>query len=134
MKLSTRSRYALRLMLDIARNGSVGTFVSLKDISDRQEISLKYLEQIVMTLTRTGLLVSSRGPKGGYALSRTVGEYTAGEVIRAIEGDLAPVACLDCTPNRCARSAFCETLKLWSGLRTTINEYLDNVTLADLMS
>lgn len=134
MKLSTRSRYALRMMLDVAKNADENTFVALKDVSERQEISLKYLEQIVMALTRAGLLTSTRGPKGGYALTRKAEEYTAGEIIRAIEGDLAPVACLECTPNRCTRSAFCETLKLWTGLQERIDDYLDGVTLATLMT
>lgn len=133
MKLSTKSRYALRMMLDIAKNGDEHLFIPLKDIAQRQEVSVKYLEQIVTSLTRSGLLVSSRGSQGGYALTRKPEDYTAGEIIRAIEGNLAPVSCLKVEPNHCPRADRCDTLKLWVGLHDTINRYLDSVTLADLL-
>lgn len=133
MKLSTKSRYALRMVLDIAKNSDGKTFIPLRDIAGRQEVSVKYLEQIVTALTRSGLLVSSRGSQGGYALTRPPDEYTAGEIIRAIEGNLAPVSCLKVTPNHCQRADSCDTLKLWVGLHDTINTYLDSVTLADLL-
>lgn len=121
------------MVLDIARNSADGAFIPLKDIAERQEVSVKYLEQIVTSLTRTGLLISSRGSQGGYALTRTPQEYTAGEIIRAIEGNLAPVSCLKVQPNHCVRADRCDTLALWTGLHETINNYLDSVTLADLM-
>lgn len=131
MKFSTRSRYALRLMIDLAKSRT-GVFVSLKEIAERQGISVKYLEQIVILLARAGLLTSSRGPKGGHMLSRPPAECTAGDIIRAIEGGLAPVACLENDPNQCARADFCETLRFWTGLQQTVSSYLDSVTLETL--
>ena len=132
MKMSTKSRYALRLMLDIAANTSGDGVVSLKDIAERQEVSVKYLEQIVMQLTRVGLLISSRGSQGGYRLARNAADCTVGEIIRATEGNVAPVACLAGTPNQCRRADKCETLGFWTGLHAVINDYIDGVTLADV--
>ncbi|MDR3211088.1 MAG: Rrf2 family transcriptional regulator [Planctomycetota bacterium] len=129
MKFSTKSRYALRMMLDLVINVNDG-FISLKDISRRQEISIKYLEQIVMQLTRSGLLRSSRGPQGGYKLARNPSEYTPGDVIRAIEGNIAVVVCLENEPNHCHRSSFCTTLEFWKGLNETLATYLDSTTLS----
>ena len=100
VKISTRGRYALRLMLDLALHDT-GEYISLRDISARQEISVKYLEQIVTVLGRAGLVRSVRGPQGGYRLSKAPADYTAGEILRTIEGSLAPVACLDDSPNAC---------------------------------
>ncbi|MDR0362130.1 MAG: Rrf2 family transcriptional regulator [Planctomycetota bacterium] len=128
MKFSTKSRYALRLMLDLANAGK-GEYVSLKDVSERQGISLKYLEQIVSQLARTGLVKSSRGPQGGYRLAKDASQYTPGDVIRAIEGNIAVVACLGDHPNACARSAYCPTLGFWEGMNTLLNNYLDSMTL-----
>ncbi len=131
MKFSTRTRYALRLMLELA--GADGqAYVSLKDVALHQEISIKYLEQIVTPLAKAGLVASSRGPQGGYRLTRAPAEYTTGEIIRAIEGDVAPVACLEDAPNACPRADHCGTLGFWVGLRDVINTYLDTTTLADL--
>ena len=118
-------------MLDLALNSN-DTFVSLKDISARQEISVKYLEQIVMQLTRAGLLKSSRGPLGGYKLSRPPSEYTPGDVIRGVEGSLAVVTCLDGTPNPCHRAGYCTTVHFWAGLNNVLNEYVDSTTLEEL--
>ena len=132
MKISSRGRYALRMMIDIAEN-SEGQPVTIKDISERQAISTKYLEQIVTGLTRARLLRSERGPQGGYMLTKAPREYTAGQIIRAIEGDLAPVACLADEPNQCARRTICQTLDFWTGLYKTIEEYVDSVTLQDLL-
>ena len=131
MKFSTRTRYALRLMLELAL-AEEGGYVSLKDVSRKQEISIKYLEQIVTPLSRAGLVASSRGSQGGYKLTRQPSEYTAGDIIRAIEGNLAPVACLEHAPNSCARAGHCATLKFWEGLHHTINGYLDSTTLEQL--
>jgi Rrf2 family protein len=131
MRFSTKTRYALRLMLDLALNSN-DTFVSLKDISARQEISVKYLEQIVMQLTRAGLLKSSRGPLGGYKLSRPPSEYTPGDVIRGVEGNLAVVTCLDGTPNPCHRAGYCTTVRFWEGLNKAVNDYVDSTTLEEL--
>lgn len=131
MKISSKGRYALRMMIDIAQHGASG-WVSIKDISDRQAISIKYLEQIVASLTKAGLLRSSRGPQGGYMLAKPADQYTAGEILRAIEGNLAPVACLESEVNLCSRQAFCPTLKFWSGLHQVVNNYVDSVTLDQL--
>ncbi|NLT10826.1 MAG: Rrf2 family transcriptional regulator [Clostridiaceae bacterium] len=133
MKVSTKGRYALRMMIDIAKN-ETGEWISIKDIARRQNISEKYLEQIVSPLTRGGLLVSSRGPSGGYMLSRTPAEYTTGEILRVIEGSMAPVACLDGIENLCDQKERCATLAFWQGLYQVINEYIDSITLQDLVN
>ena len=132
MKISTKGRYALRLMIDIAEHGNNG-WIPIKDISARQGISVKYLEQIVITLKRVGLLRSERGPGGGYKLSRTPEQYTAGEILRAIEGKLVPVACLEDDVNQCERSSCCKTLGFWEGLYKMIDDYVDSVTLQDFI-
>jgi Rrf2 family protein len=131
MKFSTKSRYSLRLMLDLTLNAN-SSYVSVKDISTRQEISIKYLEQIVMQLTRAGLLRSSRGPQGGYRLARSPSEYTPGDVIRAIEGDIAVVSCLETAPNPCPRAGFCSTVHFWEGLNRVLNDYIDSITLEEM--
>ena len=131
MKISTRGRYALRMMVEIARRNS-GEWISIKDISERQGISVKYLEQIVTNLTRSGLLLSSRGPQGGYMLAKAPSQYTAGEILRAIEGDLTPVACLESNAKPCERRGICPTIRFWEGLHKVINDYVDSVTLQDL--
>lgn len=130
MKISSKGRYALRMMIDIAEH-SAGEWVTIKEVSERQGISVKYLEQIVTNLTRAGLLRSGRGPQGGYMLARPPEQYTAGEIIRAIEGKLAPVACLEDDVNLCDRNEYCKTLCFWQGLHKTINTYMDSVTLKD---
>ena len=132
MKVSTKGRYALRMMIDIAEH-SASEWVSIRDISERQAISVKYLEQIVTNLTRTGLLRSERGAGGGYMLTKSPDRYTAGEILRAIEGKLAPVACLEDEVNKCNRISFCKTLDFWKGLYAVISGYVDSVTLQDLM-
>lgn len=132
MKISTKGRYAVRLMLDIAVNSN-GENVSLKDISKRQDISLKYLEQIVNTLSKAGLLRSQRGAQGGYRLTKDPEEYTVGDILRVTEGEMAPVSCLEDEENSCPKSASCPTLKLWTGLYKAITDYLDGTTIADLM-
>ena len=132
MKISTKGRYALRMMIDIAEHGDNG-WVPIKDVSKRQEISTKYLEQIVTNLTRAKLLRSGRGSGGGYMLAKTPDQYTAGEILRAIEGDLAPVACLKDEVNQCERSNCCKTLGFWKGLYKLIDKYVDSVTLQDFI-
>ena len=131
MKISSKGRYALRMMIDIARHNK-GEWISIKDISERQGISIKYLEQIVTNLTKSGLLLSSRGPQGGYMLSRDAEKYTAGEILRVIEGKLAPVACLENDANLCERKGLCPTINFWEGIYKVINNYVDSVTLQDL--
>lgn len=131
MKISTKGRYALRLMLDLAVHNT-GENISLKDISSRQEISIKYLEQIVISLSRAGFVRSVRGSQGGYRLAREPKDYTVGSILRLIEGSLAPVSCLDDEPNECPRAEQCATLELWKRLNDAINEVVDGMTLADL--
>lgn len=133
MKISTKGRYALRLMLDLAQHGG-DDFISLKDIAQRQEISVKYLEQIVTVLCRIGFLKSLRGSQGGYKLAKSPEQYTVGDILRTTEGNLAPVSCLKDKPNKCARYEKCGTVNFWEGLYDTVNRYVDSVTLADLAS
>ena len=132
MKISTKGRYALRLMLDIALNDAK-TPVRIKDIAERQQISDKYLEQIVSSLNKAGFVKSLRGPQGGYRLTKKPEEYTVGMILRLIEGSLAPVACLDDDINNCTRADRCPTLILWEKLYDAISEVVDNITLADLI-
>jgi Rrf2 family protein len=120
------------MMIDIAEHGGGGR-VSIKEISERQDISVKYLEQIVTHLTKTGLLRSERGSGGGYQLTKAPDCYTAGEILRAIEGKLAPVACLQDEANLCGRAGICKTLGFWQGLYKVIDEYVDSVTLKDFI-
>lgn len=133
MKISTKGRYALRLMIDLAQHDAAG-YIPLRDISKRQEISAKYLEQIVVQLSRAGFVTSTRGAQGGYQLARHPSEYTVGEILRITEGSLAPVACLENDPVECARAEDCMTLDFWRGLYDAVNRYVDSVTLEDLVS
>lgn len=132
MKISTKGRYALRVLVDLAEN-SEEKFVSLKDIAERQGISKKYLEQIIPPLNSAGFLVAGRGFQGGYKLSKNPSEYTVGDILRVTEGKLSPVACLDTDVNYCDRSRNCETLFVWQGLMDVIEEYLDSITLSDII-
>ena len=133
MKISTKGRYALRMMLDLATHQGDG-YVALKDIAQRQEISKKYLEQIVTPLARVGLVKSERGSQGGYRLTKDPADYTAGEILRAIEGSVAPIPCLGSVTNECPMSEQCFTLPFWAGLDEVINQYIDSVTLEQLAS
>ncbi|MDO5398921.1 MAG: Rrf2 family transcriptional regulator [bacterium] len=132
MKISTKGRYAIRLMLDIAQHSGGGN-VSIKDVSERQGISVKYLEQIVNMLSKAGYLRSRRGSQGGYRLSKEPDAYTVGDVLRVTEGDMSPVACLEGEENQCPRVSECPTIEFWQGLYKAINDYLDSTTIADLM-
>lgn len=132
MKISTKGRYALRLMLDLALNNS-GEPVRIKDIAARQEISDKYLEQIISTLNKAGYVKSVRGPQGGYHLAKEPSQYTVGMILRLTEGSLAPVACLENEENDCQRRTYCVTLRLWQMLNDAISNVIDKVTLADLV-
>lgn len=131
MKISTKGRYALRLMLDLALEEN--QIVKLKDVAERQEISVKYLEQIISVLQKAGYVKSMRGPGGGYSLSKRPEEYTVGMILRLIEGSLAPVSCLEEEVNTCERSSKCVTLRLWQMLYDAINDVVDKVTLADMV-
>ncbi len=132
MKVSTRGRYAIRIMLDISMNGDGGP-VSFKDVSQRQGISIKYMEQIGSMLTRAGFLNSVRGAHGGYSLANKPSEYTIGAILRVTEGPLVPVLCLEDEGNACARKSNCMTYPLWEKLNDAINEVVDNTTLQDLI-
>lgn len=132
MKISTKGRYASRVMLDLAMNDT-GEPVRLKDIARRQEISEKYLEQIISILNRAGYVKSIRGAHGGYILSKKPGEYTIGMILRLTEGSLAPVECLEENTSGCGRKTGCATNYVWEKLYEVINEVVDNVTIADLV-
>lgn len=132
MKISTKGRYALRMLLDLAEHSDNG-FIALKDIAERQGISKKYLEQIVPVLNKSDILLTNRGFQGGYKLAQAPEKYTIGKILRLTEGSLVPVACLEQTPNRCERCNECATLPIWQGLSRVINDYLDNITLQDLL-
>lgn len=132
MKISTKGRYALRLMLDLALNNT-GEPVRIKDIAARQEISDKYLEQIISTLNKAGYVKSIRGPQGGYRLAKEPEKYTVGMILRLTEGSLAPVPCLEEDVNTCERQEMCVTLRLWQMLNNAISDVVDKVTLADLV-
>ena len=132
MKISTRGRYAIRLMLDLAMNDS-DHYVTIKSISERQDISSKYLEQIISILSRAGYVKSIRGAQGGYKLARPAEEYTVGMILRLIEGSLVPVACMDDNPNQCPRSESCVTLDVWKKIDAAVSGVVDNITLADLV-
>ena len=132
MKISTKGRYALRLMLDLAINNT-GEFIPLKNVSERQNISVKYLEQVITTLVKAGFVKGLRGSKGGYKIAKKPEDYTVGMILRLTEGSLAPVACLDDDVNTCERCDDCITLELWRDLYNAINNVVDNVTLADLI-
>ena len=130
MKISTKGRYALRVMIDLAVNDK-GDYVSLKDISNRQEVSLKYLEQIMAMLNKAGYVKSTRGNNGGYRLAKLPEEYKVGDILRKTERDLAPIACVN--GEECGKRENCKTFKFWQGLDNVINEYVDSKTLADLI-
>ena len=132
MKISTKGRYAIRVMIDLAEHNS-GEYIPLIDIANRQEISEKYLEAIVAVLSKSGFLQSLRGKGGGYKLARSPESYTIGSILRLTEGSLAPVACLEHQPNLCDRVAECPTIKMWEGLQKLINDYFDGITIADLV-
>ena len=132
MKISTKGRYALRLMIDLAQHDA-GGYIPLRDISKRQQISAKYLEQIVTLLARAGYVKSMRGAQGGYKLAFSPEEYTVGMILRVTEGNLAPVACLEDATNQCERSQCCATLSVWEKLDKAINDVVDHITLADLV-
>ena len=131
MKISTKGRYALRLMLDLAMNHN-GSFIPLKAVSQRQDISDKYLEQIVHLLSKGGLVQSARGAQGGYRLTREPADYTVGEILRLVEGSLVPVACLECGAN-CEHTEKCMTIDLYKRMQKAIDDIVDGTTLVDLI-
>ena len=135
MKISTKGRYAVRVMLDLARHHN-GEYVKLKSVAMRQGVSEKYLEQIIAVLSRAGFVKSVRGAQGGYKLAGDPSSFTVGMVLRAAEGSLAPVACMDGAGDEidCERAGTCETLPLWKKLKKAIDDVVDNVTIADLLT
>lgn len=132
LRISTRGRYALRLMLDLARSGGVQCPISLRDVSRRQHISVKYLEQIVIPLGKAGLLRAMRGAGGGYLLTRSPDAYTVGDILRPVEGSLAPVECAR-DDEFCQYSKGCPTIKLWQEIYKAVSNVVDHTTLQDLM-
>ena len=132
MKISTKGRYAVRVMLDLATNNT-GEYIKVKEIASRQEISEKYLDQIISVLNKAGYVKSIRGAQGGYKIARDPSNYTVGMILRLTEGSLNPVACLDDEINECERCDTCETLEVWKDLAKAINSVVDHVTVADLV-
>lgn len=132
MKISTKGRYAVRVMLDLATNNT-GEYIKVKEIAARQEISEKYLEQIISVLNKAGYVKSVRGAQGGYKIAKDPSNYTVGMILRLTEGSLNPVACLDDEINECERCDTCETLEVWKDLAKAINDVVDHVTVADLV-
>ena len=132
MRISTKGRYALRMLLDLAEHRESG-FIALKELAERQDISKKYLEQIIPMLSKGSILRTSRGTMGGYMLARSPEKITVGEILRLTEGSLSPVACVDENPIECTRCADCPTLPVWQGLSRVISEYLDSITLQDIL-
>ena len=132
MLISTRGRYALRIMLELAQYDQ-SPYKPLPLIAEKQGISEKYLESIVSLLVKGGLVEGVRGKGGGYRLRRPLQDYSAGEILRLTEGSLAPVSCLEGEENACPRAGQCHTLPMWTKLEGLINSYLDSVTLADLL-
>ena len=132
MMISTRGRYALRVMIDLAEHQS-GGYIPMKEVADRQGISLKYIERIMPLLISAKLVDAQHGKGGGYRLVRDPGQYSVGHILRLTEGDLAPVACLGCDAQPCARAAGCRTLPMWEKFYAISNDYFDSITIADLM-
>ena len=132
MVVSSKGRYALRVMVELAA-APEGEYLPLARISEEQGISEKYLEAIFAPLAKAGFVEGQRGKNGGYRLTKPAKDYTVGSILRLTEGNLAPVACLDGEENRCARCGECPTLPFWEGLYRTVNDYIDRYTLADLM-
>lgn len=131
MLVSTKGRYALRMMIDIALNAK-DTPLSLKEISQRESMPLKYLEQLARLLTKSGLLTSMRGQRGGYLLAKPSQDIRIGDILRAVEGSTAPVSCMEDDALSCERRDICTTLAFWRGLDAAIESYVDSVTLSDL--
>ena len=132
MKISTKGRYAVRVMVDLAKHNT-GECIKVKEIANRQGISEKYLEQIIAVLNKAGYVNSVRGAQGGYRLAKNPKDYTVGMILRLTEGSLAPVACLEESADACERCDDCETLGVWKKIYTAVNQVVDDITLADLL-
>jgi len=133
MLVSTRGRYALRVLLDLAEH-KTDEYIPMKEVAERQEISLKYLEKIMPVLVKADMIEGVHGKGGGYKLTREPKEYTIKEIIELTEGDLAPVACLECGAKKCERKESCRTIAMWSKLNDMINDFFVNITLDDLLN
>ena len=133
MVISTKGRYALRLMIDLAQHCDEG-YISLKTVAQRQNVSLKYMEAIAAALNRASLVLSQRGKEGGYKLNRAPEEYTAGMILRCIEDNLAPVSCIRYGSITCDHASSCLTVPMWKELDDITNAYLDTVSLSDLLT
>lgn len=132
MTISSKGRYALRVLIDLAENDN-GSYIPMKVVAERQGISLKYLEHILPVLKQNGIVEGIQGKGGGYRLIRKPEEYTIGEILRLVEGDLAPVSCLECGAEPCERADQCRTISMWKNLQNMIDGYFDGITLKDLM-
>lgn len=132
MLISTKGRYALRVMIDLAEHQN-GNCIPMKEIAQRQDISQKYLERIMVVLTKAGLVYGAHGKGGGYKLNRPPEEYRVSDILRLLEGSLAPVSCLECNAEPCEKAAECRTLPMWKEVSTILNNYFDSITIADLM-
>lgn len=133
MMISTKGRYALRVIIDLAENQTAG-YIPLKDIAKRQNISQKYLESIMTVFSKNGFVEAVHGKGGGYRLNRPMNEYRVGSILRVIEGNLTPVSCRECIGEECPQADNCRTLPMWKKLNTIVNDYLDDITVADLMN
>lgn len=133
MLISTRGRYAIRVMLDLAENASEH-YIPMKEVAERQNLSLKYIERIVPVLTKNGFIEGVHGKGGGYRLTKTPKDYKIGEILRLTEGDLSPVACLECGAEPCDRAERCKTLPMWRQFKQMIDQYFDGITLEDLQN
>ena len=133
MMISTRGRYALRVMLDLAQHSEQG-FIPMKDVAARQQLSLKYIERILPVLVKNNFVKGVHGKGGGYCLVKNADDYKVGDILRLTEGDLAPVACLECGAEPCDRAGECLTLPMWSRFNSMVIDYFDNITLADLLN
>lgn len=131
--ISTRGRYALRVMIDLAENYN-GEYIPMKEVANRQELSLKYMERIMPLLTKNGVVEGVHGKGGGYRLLGNPEDYSVGDILRMTEGDLAPVACLECGAKPCLRADNCKTLPMWKNFYDLVNNYFDNITVADLIN
>lgn len=132
MMISTKGRYALRVMIDLAEHAS-DSYIPMKEVAARQNISLKYLERIMPALSKNNLVDGVHGKGGGYRLNRSPQEYTVGEILRLTEGELAPVSCLECDTTPCNRKDHCKTLPMWADFYAMTNDYFDKITIADFL-
>lgn len=132
MMISTKGRYALRVMIDLAEHCN-GEYIPMKDVVKRQQVSQKYVERIMTMLSKAGFVEAVHGKGGGYRLNRSPDEYIVGDILRLTEGSLAPVACLECDAEECERADQCRTLPMWRELNDRIADFFDGITIADLM-